>query len=193
MSVPAAEQVTGLLRELGRGDRAALGKLVPLVYQELHDLAERALGQERREHTLQPTALVHEAFLRLVDQRSVGFDHKAQFLGVAASLMRRVLVDHARKRRAQKREGGHERVTLEDWLVATPERQVDLEALDEALTRLAELDERQARLVELRFFGGLSNEETSKLLGISLATVKRDWTVAKAWLRRAMEEREADP
>ncbi|MFQ5805046.1 MAG: sigma-70 family RNA polymerase sigma factor [Phycisphaerae bacterium] len=184
MATPAPGNVTQLLREFGAGDQEALNKLMPQVYAELRTLAGRALRRERRDHTLGATALVHEAYLRLVDQRDVQWQHRAHFFGVAAQLMRRILVDHARKRGAAKRGGARGKVALDDSAMAAGARSVDLTALDEALTRLAEFDPQQNRIVELRFFGGLTIEETAKVLGISPATIKREWTVAKAWLRR---------
>jgi RNA polymerase sigma factor (TIGR02999 family) len=170
------------------GHRDALAPLLPLVYDELRRLADRALGRERPGHTLQPTALAHEAYLRLVAQRAPRWQHRAHFLAMAAQIMRRILVDHARARHAAKRAGQRARLTLTGLAAYTPERSVDLEALDEALARLAALDERQSRIVEFRFFGGLSIDETAEVLGISPATVKREWTMAKAWLRRALAD-----
>jgi RNA polymerase sigma factor (TIGR02999 family) len=174
--------VTELLLAWGRGDERALEQLAPLVYAELH---RRAAGSMRREgtgHTLQPTALVHEVYLRMVDQDRAAFKNRAQFFGVAAQMMRRILVDHARRRRAGKRGAGL-RVELDAANEpATPAADVDLEALDAALATLAAQDPRQAHVVELRYFGGLSIEETAALLDISPATVKREWTVARAWL-----------
>jgi len=179
-----SEEVTRLLGALRDGDRDALGRLLPLVYDELHLLAQRAMSHERGGHTLQATALVNEAYLRLVDQRRARWEHRTQFLAVAAQLMRRILVDHARGRGAAKRGGRQERVLLESAEVAAPEKDLDLVDLDEALNRLALIDAQQARVVELRFFGGLTVEEAAEVLGVSPATVKRDWTMAKAWLRR---------
>jgi RNA polymerase sigma factor (TIGR02999 family) len=181
-----SEEVTRLLGALRGGDRDALGRLLPLVYDELHLLAQRAMRHERGGHTLQATALVNEAYLRLVDQRRAGWEHRTQFLAVAAQLMRRILVDHARGRGAAKRGGGQERVPLENAAVSAPEKGLDLVSLDEALTRLARIDAQQARVVELRFFGGLTVEEAAEVLGVSPATVKREWTMAKAWLRREL-------
>lgn len=185
MSTSSSHLVTALLGKVNRGDRAAMDDLLPLIYRELHELAERAFRGERPSHTLQPTALIHEAFLRLVNQKDVEWQSRSHFVGVAATAMRRILVDHARAHDAQKRGGGSEgRLSLEEIDVRDePDTKTDLSALDEALTRLAELDARQARIVELRFFGGLSVEETAALLDISTATVKREWASAKAWLR----------
>jgi RNA polymerase sigma factor (TIGR02999 family) len=179
--------VTEWLLAWGAGDRSALDALLPVVYAELHRQAERALRRETPGHTLQATALVHEAYLRLVEQDHARWQNRAQFLGVAAHLMRRVLVDHARARHAAKRGGAAEAVTLGDVDVAREAPGVDVLALHEALERLAGLDPAQARLVELRFFGGLTIEETAEALGISPATVKREWATARAWLRRELE------
>jgi RNA polymerase sigma factor (TIGR02999 family) len=180
----AAENVTELLITWGNGDRAALDRLIPLVYDELRKQAANYLRRERPGHTLQTTALIHEAYLRLVDQRNVHWQNRAHFFGIAAQLMRRILVDHARSRGRSKRGGSQIRVSLDEKLAFTRGRDLDLVALDEALTRLAGLDPQQSRIVELRFFSGLSVEETAAVLGISPATVKRDWSVAKAWLHR---------
>jgi RNA polymerase sigma factor (TIGR02999 family) len=178
--------VTELLQRWGRGDRAALDELVPLVSAELRELAGTFLRRERANHTLVATALVNEAFLRLVDQRA-GFQNRAQFVGVAAAMMRRVLVDHARARAAAKRPHHALQVTLEPSVAPSPDNVLDVVALDEALRQLAELDERQAKIVELRYFGGLTNEEAAEVLGLSERTVKRDWTTAKAWLFRHLQ------
>ena len=161
--------------------------MVPLVYEELRRQAQRYLRRESPGHTLQTTALVHEAYLRLVDQRTARWQSRAQFFGVAAQLMRRILVDHARSHHAAKRGGSAIQVPLEEETAAAEERDVDLLALDEALTRLAQLDERQAKVVELRYFTGLGIEETAEALGISPATVKREWTMARAWLKRELD------
>jgi RNA polymerase sigma-70 factor, ECF subfamily len=182
---PTSSEVTRLLFDLQKGSRTASEQLIPLVYSELHDLAVRYMRSERADHTLQPTALVHEAFLKLVDQRAVSWQNRAHFFGIAAQAMRRILVDHARRKRATKREGGH-RVTLDEGLAVAAERSIDLLALDDALEKLRALDERQHRVVELRFFGGLEVEQVAEVLGISTATVKRDWTFAKAWLQREL-------
>jgi RNA polymerase sigma factor (TIGR02999 family) len=189
----APTDVTQLLFALSRGDKDALSRLLPLVYDELHAIAGRAMRRERSDHTLQTTALVNEAFLKLVDQSRAQWQHRSQFFAVAAQVMRRILVDHARARQAAKRGGAggegdapvqRARVSIEAAEPAAPSSAVDVVALDEALTRLAAMDEQQGRIVELRFFGGLTVEQTADLLGISPATVKRDWTVAKAWLHR---------
>jgi len=178
--------VTQLLHAWGGGDVGALDQVVPLVYAELRRQAERYLRREDPGHTLQTTALVHEAYLRLVDQRSARWESRSQFFGVAAQLMRRILVDHARGHHAAKRGGSAIQVPLEEGTAAAQERDVDLLELDEALTRLAVLDERQAKVVELRYFTGLGIEETAEALAISPATVKREWAMARAWLRREL-------
>ena len=181
-----SNQVTELLVRWRSGDKAALDSLMPLVYTELRRIANRYLQGERSDHTLQSTALVHEAYLRLVDQ-NVSWQNRAHFFGIAAQMMRRILVDHARSRSAAKRGDGACRVTLDEGLVALAERDLDLVALDAALTNLAKIDPQQAKIVELRFFAGLSIEDTSEALHISPATVKRDWAMAKAWLHREMK------
>lgn len=163
-------------------------QLIPLVYAELRELAVSYLRRERADHTLQPTALVHEAYLRLVDQRNTTWQNRAHFFGIAAQAMRRILLDHARRKRAGKREGAATRVTLDEGVAEAPQRSIDLIALDVALERLKSLDERQYKVVELRFFGGLDVDQTAEVLGISPATVKRDWTYAKAWLHRELSE-----
>jgi RNA polymerase sigma factor (TIGR02999 family) len=180
--------VTALLLAWRSGDAQAGEQLLPMVYEELHRQAARAMRREDEAHTLQPTALVHEAYLRLVDQRRVEWKNRAHFFGVAAQAMRRVLVDHARSRLAEKRGGALQRVTLGD-AGSEPNAHDGLEvlALHEALERLAALDPEQARLVELRYFGGLGIDETAEALGVSSATVKREWAVARAWLRRELE------
>lgn len=179
-------ELTELLNAWQEGKQGAIDELMPLVYQELRKLARAYLRNERPEHTLQPTALVNEAYLRLVGQKNVRWQNRKHFFGIASQLMRRILVDHARKRSAHKRGGGETPVTFEEEK-GTPPQRPDLVALDEALDALAGLDPRQAKLVELKYFAGLSNEETADVLDISLAAVKRDWVVAKAWLRREME------
>jgi len=181
--------VTALLLAWNKGDRDALEHLMPLVYQELHRIAAAHFRRERPEHTLQATALVHEAYLKLVDQRHARWENRSQFFAVAATLMRRVLVDHARAQAADKRGAGATRLSLGD--VAEPraiggEADVDVLALNEALDKLAALDPRQARVVELRFFGGLDLEETASTTETSLTTVKRDWIMARAWLYREL-------
>ncbi len=176
---------TRLLLDLSGGRASAADELLPLVYAELRNMAARMLRSERPDHTLQPTALVHEAYLRLVDQRVDTWQNKAHFLGIAAQAMRRILIDHARRRRAGKRGGA--RVTLDDEMGAVTGPSLDVLAIDTALQRLTALDARQGRVVELRFFGGLSVEETAAVLGVGPATVKRDWTLARAWLHRELD------
>jgi RNA polymerase sigma-70 factor, ECF subfamily len=185
---PRRHDVTGLLVDLQRGRAGAVDELIPLVYDQLRSLAATYLRREQRGGTLQPTALVHEAFLRLVDQRTATWQNRAHFVGVAATLMRRILIDHARRRGAQKR-GSNRIVTLDDnQPIETESEGVDVLQIDEALAELERMDSRQARVVELRFFGGLTIEETAELLGISPATVKREWLHAKAWLFRKLNE-----
>jgi RNA polymerase sigma factor (TIGR02999 family) len=177
-------EITLLLQEWSGGKQEALDALLPLVYAELHRQASRYLRRERAGHTLQTTALIHEAYLKLIDQRGVNWQNRAHFFGIAAQAMRRILVDYARGKHRAKRGGIGEDLPLEEAaLVVSEERSVDLVALDEALTRLAKFDEQQARIVELRYFSGLSIEETAEVLRISPTTVKSDWNVAKAWLR----------
>src|SRR6266545_1093936 len=183
-------QVTELLLAWGKGDRSALDELVPVVHQELRRLARLQMRGERDNHTLQTTALVNEAFLRLVDLRRIRWQDRAHFLALSARLMRRILVDHARSRSYQKRGAGAIAVTLEDTLVASPEPGADLVALDDALADLARVDARKCQVVELRFFGGLSVEETAEALKISPETVMRDWRLAKVWLLREISGRD---
>ena len=178
------QNVTQLLMGWGKGDKAALDQLLPIVYDELRRQAARYLRHERAGHTLQTTALIHEAYLRLVDQTNVQWQNRAQFFGIAAQLMRRILVDHARTKKRAKRGGSDIRVSLGDAMALAKGQDLDVVALDEALERLAEFDDQQSRIVELRFFSGLTVEETAEVLGISPATVKRDWSVARAWLHR---------
>lgn len=183
--VPPSD-VTQLLLAWRGGDPSAAERLLPTIYDELRRQAARAMRHEPSENTLQPTALVHEAYLRLVDQRRVEWKNRAHFFGVAAQLMRRILVDHARARHAKKRGGGMQRLTLSDVDGAASENAIDVLALHEALDALAALDPLQARLVELRYFSGLNIEETAAALDVSPATVKREWAVARAWLRREL-------
>jgi RNA polymerase sigma-70 factor (ECF subfamily) len=182
MDHPSGEDVTILLAELTKGDKEAASKLIPMVYDELRRLAGGYMRRERGDHTLQATALVHEAYLKLVEQRSVDWQGRAHFFGIAAQVMRRILVDHARGHLREKRGSGQQAVPLDEALVFAPEQSMELVKLDEALKRLSKLDPRQGRIVELRFFGGLTVEQTADLLGISPKTVKRDWSMAKAWL-----------
>lgn len=180
--IPQEADVTALLVEVAKGNHDAQEKLVPLVYNQLKKLARGYLRRERSDHTLQTTALVHEAYLKLVHQKSPNWQGRAQFFGIAAQMMRRILIDHARRHLRAKRGGAQIFLPLDEALVFAPEHSEDLLKLDEALERLAKLDPRQCRIVELRFFGGLSIEETSKFLDVSPITVKRDWAVAKVWL-----------
>jgi RNA polymerase sigma factor (TIGR02999 family) len=186
LSPAPSHHVTELLLRWSGGDREAREKLVPLVYDELRHLARNCLAGQRPDHTLQSTALVHEAYLRLVGYTSVHWDNRVHFFAVAAQLMRRILMDHVRMERAKKRGGACVTLRLDEALALPSQREVDLVALDDALTVLAALDERQSRLVELRFFGGLTIEETSQALKISPATVKREWATARLWLLREM-------
>ena len=182
------EGITELLIDWGQGDQLALEKLMPLVYDELRRLANNYLRREPAGHTLQPTALVNEAYLKLVGQRKVNWQNRAHFFAISAKLMRRILVDHARQRQAAKRGGSDQQrlsITSAETLIKQPE--IDLLALNEALDELAGMDPQQGRIVELKFFGGLSIEETAEVLGISHATVERDWKMARAWLRRQLE------
>lgn len=178
------QNVTQLLIGWSQGDKEALDKLVPLVYDELRRQAARYLRRERVGHTLQTTALIHEAYVRLVDQKNVHWQNRAHFFGIAAQLMRRILVDHARTKKRAKRGGSDIRVSFSEATLKAKDQDLDIVALDEALERLAKLDEQQSRIVELRFFSGLTVEETAEVLSISTATVKRDWSMAKAWLHR---------
>jgi RNA polymerase sigma-70 factor, ECF subfamily len=175
-------EVTQLLIAIRAGNRDAEAKLIPLVYSELRRLAAHYLKAERPGHTLQPTALVHEAYLRLTKMQEIDWQSRSHFFATAATVMRRILVDHARSYRAHKREGFREAISLEETLVVSQVRSRELIALDDALDRLAKIDIRQSKIVEMRFFGGLSEEETGAVLGISARTVKRDWRMAKAWL-----------
>jgi RNA polymerase sigma factor (TIGR02999 family) len=185
--VPAASTDPSELFRLWRaGDRTALDQLLPLVYEELKRIARRHLRRERAGHTLQSTALIHEAYLRLVRQQPLQVQNRCHFVALTSNVMRQILVDHARERLAQKRKGGC-RVTLSDEVAASESSEVDVLAVDSALSKLYDLDSQQARVVELRWFGGLSIEETSEVLEISPATVKRDWVTARAWLRREMQ------
>jgi RNA polymerase sigma factor (TIGR02999 family) len=184
--VAASSEATQTFLRWRSGDGAALDTFLPLLYDELRRLAAAHLRREREGHTLQPTALAHEAYLRLIDQHSVTWENRAHFMGLAAQAMRRVLADHARRRGAQKRGGDATRVPLDEGIVADGARTVEIQELDTALEDLARLEPRQARVVEMRFFGGLSIEEAAAALGVSAATVKRDWTLARAWLFREL-------
>ena len=177
------EEVTGLLVAWSAGDESAYEKLVPLVYAELHRLAHRFMSGERRDHTIQTTALVNEAYLRLVDQKA-RWQNRSHFFAIAAQVMRRILVDHARAHTVAKRGGRAQRVEINEAVLMARDRSAELVALDDALKKLADFDQRKSRVVELRFFGGLSVEEAANVLGISANTVKRDWSSARAWLYR---------
>jgi RNA polymerase sigma factor (TIGR02999 family) len=187
MSHPTHE-VTTLLMDWNNGQPEALEQLMPLVYDELRRIAGRYLRKERQDHTLQTTALVHEAYIRLIDQKQANWQNRAQFFGVAAQMMRRILVDHARGHTADKRGGGVAKLSLDEAIEIAEQREVDLIALDDALTTLAELDEQQCRVVELRYFGGLTVEEVAEVLKLSPATIKREWSMAKAWLHRELSK-----
>jgi RNA polymerase sigma factor (TIGR02999 family) len=188
MATPASQQITHLLLAWGGGDQAALAELMPLVYDELRKVAARHLRHQRPGHTLQTTALVNEAYLRLIDSSQVQWQNRAHFFAVSAQLMRRILVDFARSRNYQKRGGGAERVSLDEALAFAPERGADLLALDDALNRLAQLNPRQAQVVELRYFGGLSEEESAEALKVSVRTIQRDWNLARLWLYRELSQ-----
>jgi RNA polymerase sigma factor (TIGR02999 family) len=180
--------VTELLLDWSRGERAALDRLLPLVQHSLHDIARGHLRHERPDHSLEPSALVNELYLRLIDQRQVSWRDRAHFFGVAAQIMRNILVDHARRRQSEKRGGGMQRVTLEGTLIAQEHNRLDVVVLDDALTRLEAIFPQQGRIVELRYFAGMTIEETAEALRISPATVKREWAMARAWLRRRMTD-----
>jgi RNA polymerase sigma factor (TIGR02999 family) len=182
--------ITQLLADASNGDQAALDALLPVVYKELRKLADHYLQQERPDHTLQATALVHEAYLRLVDQTNISWQNRAHFFSVAAQVMRHILVDHARAHKAEKRGGGEQEISLDAAISFFAERDVNLVALDEALNELTKLDAQQGRIVELRFFGGLTIEETAEVLKITPGTVRYDWRMAKAWLHRALSSEE---
>jgi RNA polymerase sigma-70 factor, ECF subfamily len=189
---PQSPDVTTLLKQMANGDRDAAAQLIPLVYDELHRVAEHHLRLERPNHTLQPTALVHEAYLKLVVQRDADWQNKTHFCAVASQVMRRILVDYARGRLRVKRGGNPPKLQLEEGSVIAPARCDELVALDEALEKLARVDTRQSRVVELRFFGGLTVDETATVLGISPKTVKREWSMAKAWLYGEVKARHGD-
>ena len=186
-SVENSPDITQILQEWSDGNEQVLDELMPLVYAELHRQAARYLRRERSDHTLQTTALINEAYLKLVNQRDVRWQNRAHFFAIAAQAMRRILVDYAKTRKREKRGGDDIKLQLDEAIeVSSGEKSVDLEALDEALTRLASFDERQARVVELRYFSGLTEQETAEVLGISPATVRLDWKMAKAWLRNQL-------
>ena len=184
----AERDITSILNEAGPGNESARDALLEAVYGEIRALAEARLRQERAGHTLQPTALVHEAYLKLVDQTRVNWQGRTHFLAVAAQAMRRILIDHARRRGREKHGGGWRRVTLYDAFALKADHDLDVVALHEALEKMARLDERQANVVELRLFGGLTTEETARMLEVSTRTVERDWKMGQAWLRRELSE-----
>jgi RNA polymerase sigma-70 factor (ECF subfamily) len=190
--IPASQDVSQLLADWSNGDQAALDKLLPLVNVELRQLARRYMRRENPGHTLQTSALVNEAYLRLIEQKSVRWQNRAHFFVIAAQLMRRILIDHARSHHYAKRGGGALRVSLDEAAAVTEARAAELLAVDEALEKLTAMDARKGRIVELRFFGGLSLEETAEVLGISSPTVQREWRAAKAWLRRTISKGESD-
>jgi RNA polymerase sigma factor (TIGR02999 family) len=184
----SSDELTQLLVEWGDGDQSALNKLIPLVYEELRRMAHHYMARESPDHTLQTTALVNDAYLRLTDQKRTSWQNRAQFFGIAAQLMRRILVDHARSHAYAKRGGGTIKVPLDETNVVGPQRATEILALDEALNQLAMIDARKCRIVELRYFGGFTVEETATLLEVSDVTVMRDWSLAKAWLRREISK-----
>lgn len=186
MRSDSSGEITRIVMELAGGDRLAANRLFPLLYDALYDLARRYLRRERPDHTLSPTALVHEAYLKLVDQTRVNWQGKTHFLGVGAQAMRRILVDHARGRQRAKRGAGRARIQLDEGVALSPQRDEDVIAVDEALSKLAALDPRQTAVVELRFFGGLTVEEVAEVLQVSKRTVEAEWTAARAWLRREL-------
>ena len=192
MTQTSREEVTGLLQAWSNGDQAALEKLMPLVYAELHRLAKRYMSRERAGHSLQTSALVNEAYLRLVDAHSVRWQNRAHFFAVSAQTMRRILVDFARARQNLKRGGGAHQVTLDEGLIVSSESSGDLLALDEALEKLAVLNQRQSKVVELRYFGGLNEEEIAEALNVSPRTVRSDWSLARAWLYRDLNQGGSD-
>jgi len=191
MGNPSTHEITQLLVAWNQGDQAALNALSPLINQELHRLAKRYMADERQGHLLQPTALVNEAWLRLIDWRNVEWQNRAHFFGLAAQIMRRILVDFARSQQSEKRGGEEIQVSLSEAENATQEQSAELVALDDALQTLEQLDPRQARVVELRSFAGLSLEETAEALKVSVGTVRRDWSLARAWLFRELSQKEA--
>jgi RNA polymerase sigma-70 factor, ECF subfamily len=190
--IPGSQDVSQLLADWSNGDQAALDKLLPLVNTELRQLARRYMRRENPGHTLQTSALLNEAYLRLIDQKTVRWQNRAHFFGIAAQLMRRILIDHARSHHYAKRGGGALRVSLDEAAAVTEARAAELLAVDEALEKLTAMDARKGRIVELRFFGGLSLEETAEVLGISSPTVQREWRAAKAWLHRILSEGKDD-
>lgn len=187
MRDPGTESITQLLIDLTNGNRTAVDDLLPLIYGELRSLAGNYLRRERSDHTLQPTALVHEAYLRLVDQTQVNWQNRAHFFGVAAQMMRRILVDHARAHKAGKRGSDYQKLSLDENIDKAAERSAELISLDDALTELSTIDELKSRIVELRYFGGLTVEETAEVLGVTPVTINRHWRMAKAWLFGKMQ------
>jgi len=185
-------EVTQLLQQWNAGDTSALEKLIPHVYRELHRIARHHMAAERGSHTLQASALINEAYIRLVDWKNVHWANRCHFFSVGAQMMRKVLIDHARSKGSQKRGGSAEQVVLDTSMLASSERPMDLVALDETLSRLEQFDPRKSRVVELRVFGGLTNEEAAEAMGVSVITVRRDWKLALAWLRREMLSEKAD-
>src|SRR5262245_1411696 len=192
MPAHSKAQITQMLVAWSQGDKTAFDELAPLVSAELHRMAKRYMARERRGHTLQTTALINEAYLRLIDGAKVDWQNRAHFFAVSAQVMRRILVDFARSHQNLKHGGKRHQITLDDAAVVSAEPDANLVAIDQALTALAELDPRQSQVVELRFFGGLSLEETGEALNTSVATVRRDWTLARAWLRRELNRRNND-
>lgn len=187
MSTQQPQQVTKLLHDWSQGNKAALDQLMPVVYQELRRLANSYLKGERSDHTLQATALIHEAYIRLIDQNTPQWESRAHFFGVAARLMRQILIDHARTRAAARRGGDQQRISLDDALLFSDDQAAELVAFDEALNRLSAFDERKCRIIEMRSFGGMSVEETAEALGVSVPTIKREMRLARAWLRRELQ------
>ncbi len=184
----APGEVTLLLKEIAKGNQDALTRLIPLIYDELRRIAARCMRRERQDHTLQPTALVHEAYLKLVGQHTANWESRAHFFAVAAQLMRRILIDHANRHLRAKRGGAEQKVSLDEVFLFSEDKSAELLALDQSLARLAKIDPRQSRVVELRYFSGLMVEEVAKVLDVSEKTVKRDWSVAKAWLYADLKE-----
>jgi RNA polymerase sigma factor (TIGR02999 family) len=189
MTETSTHEVTQLLIEWSKGDKAALNRLMPLIYEELRRLAHRYMSRERPGHTLQTTALVNEAYVRLINRKNIHWRDRTHFFAIAAQLMRSILVDHARSHAYAKRGGGARKLTLDEAILGSQERAAEVVALDDALKGLGKIDPQQSRVVELRFFGGLTIEETAKVLGSSPATIKREWNSAKAWLYREMNKR----
>jgi RNA polymerase sigma-70 factor, ECF subfamily len=187
LSEQPSDNITVLLHKVSKGDREAVDLLLPVIYDELRKLAANYLRRERPDHTLQPTALVHEAYLRLIDQSRVNWQNRAHFFGVSAQIMRRLLVDHARKHNAEKRGQDFQKLSLDENIDRAVERSAELIALDDALKTLATFDANKARMVELRYFGGLSIEETAGVMGVTPTTIKRHWRLAKAWLHGEMQ------